>query len=292
MAVAPKTLSLCFNNTPSSSSSSSSSVLLKHKPHFAPSPKRFVSHFTHPRFLCLVHVPPSSSPPPPPSSSYALRKFRPCRALAVQESVEQQNDDVLSDEEQSEKLGRPCEVYVCNLPRTYDTEHLLDMFNPHGTVLSVKVCRNAETGESRGCGYVTMASINSARNAILALDGSDVGEREVRVRFSVEMNRGRRDPENLNSSAKIVLYYESPHKLYVGNLARAVRPEMLRSIFSRFGNVVSARVLHDRKHGKNRVYAFLSFQSEAERNAALSLNGMELYDRTLIVREGVERTEP
>ncbi|KAK7290608.1 hypothetical protein RIF29_05153 [Crotalaria pallida] len=135
----PKTLSLCFNNTPFSSSSSSS-VLLKHKPHFAPSPKRFVSHFTHPRFLCLVHISlESPSSPPPPSSSYALRKFRPCRALAVRESVEQQNDDVLSDEEQSEKLGRPCEVYVCNLPRTYDTKHLLDMFNPHGTVLSVKV---------------------------------------------------------------------------------------------------------------------------------------------------------
>jgi len=77
----------------------------------------------------------------------------------------------------------------------------------------------------------------------------------------------------MNSSTKRISYYESPHKLYVGNLAKTVRPEQLRDLFSRFGNVVSARVLHDFKQGNSRVYAFLSFQSEAERDAAMSLNG-------------------
>lgn len=281
--VAPKTLSLCFN-TPSSSSS-----VLKHKPQFTPSPKRFVSLFLQPSFLCSVPITlePCSSP------SSALRKFRLCKAL-VAEAVNGvvQNDDVFEDEERSKMMGRACEVYVCNLPRSYDTAHLLHMFKPHGTVLSVQVCRNAETGESRGCGYVTMASINSARNAVAALDRSDADGREMRVRFSVEINYGRRDPENMNPSPKNVLYYEAPHRLYVGNLDRGVRPQQLKNIFSRFGNVVSARVLHDDKQGKSRVYAFLSFQSEAERNAAMSLNGMEFYGRTLIVKEGIDRIGP
>lgn len=34
----------------------------------------------------------------------------------------------------------------------------------------LQVCRNAETCESKGCAYVTMGSINSARKAIVALD--------------------------------------------------------------------------------------------------------------------------
>lgn len=35
-----------------------------------------------------------------------------------------------------------------------------------------KVSRDAETGLSRGCGYVTMSSIGEAKAGIAALDGS------------------------------------------------------------------------------------------------------------------------
>lgn len=34
---------------------------------------------------------------------------------------------------------RPCELYVCNLPRSCDISELLEMFKPFGTVLSVEV---------------------------------------------------------------------------------------------------------------------------------------------------------
>lgn len=141
----------------------------------------------------------------------------------------------------------------------------------------------------------------------------------MRVRFSVEMNPQRRNLETMNSSPKRVIYYEAPNKLYVGNLARAVRPEDLRHLFSKFGNVASVRVLQDQKQGRTRVYAFLSFLSEKERDAALTLNGtvksasaisqcfasyfaclclkpsmyglflQELCGRTLVVREGIEK---
>jgi RNA recognition motif-containing protein len=36
----------------------------------------------------------------------------------------------------------------------------------------LQISRNAKTGESRGCGYVTMSSVNAAKVAIGALDGS------------------------------------------------------------------------------------------------------------------------
>lgn len=48
-------------------------------------------------------------------------------------------DDVVSSEEEPVKLGNPTQVYVCNLPRSWDTEQLLHLFTPHGTVLSVEV---------------------------------------------------------------------------------------------------------------------------------------------------------
>ncbi|KAE7999285.1 hypothetical protein FH972_003733 [Carpinus fangiana] len=205
-------------------------------------------------------------------------------------NVDYENDDVL--EQEWKKQTRPCELYVCNLPTSCGIVELLEMLKPFGTVLSVEISRNAETGVSRGCGFVTMSSVNEAKLAVAALDGSDVGGREMRVRFSVDMNPRRRNPEALNSAPKKERVYESPHKLYVGNLPRDVKPEYLRDHFSQFGTLLSARVLHDQKAGKNRCYGFLSFSSAAERDAAISLNGTEFLGRTIVVREGVERTKP
>ena len=39
------------------------------------------------------------------------------------------------------KKPRPCELYVCNIPRSYDIAQLLEMFQPFGTVISVEVRR-------------------------------------------------------------------------------------------------------------------------------------------------------
>jgi RNA recognition motif-containing protein len=35
----------------------------------------------------------------------------------------------------------------------------------------VQVCRNVETGQSKGSAYVKMGSYNAAKNAVAALDG-------------------------------------------------------------------------------------------------------------------------
>lgn len=224
-------------------------------------------------------------------------RFSSSRALGVVEgingeetSVEYQDDAVLV--QGWKKWTRPCEIYVCNLPRSCDLPELVEMFKPFGTVLSVEVSRNAETGVSRGCGYVTMSTINEAKVAIAALDGSDLGGREMRVRFSVDMNPRRMNRLALNSPPKREILYESPYKLYVGNVPQDVKPEDLRNHFSQFGTVVSVRFLHDRKAGKSRCYGFLSFSSAAERDAAICLHGTEFYGRTLVVREGVERNQP
>lgn len=95
----------------------------------------------------------------------------------------------------------------------------------------------------------------------------------MRVRFSSDMNSKYRSNELLSSRPQKNLVFESPYKVYAGNLSWSVKPEDLRNHFSRFGNVISTTVLHDRKGGKNRVYGFLSFSTPQELEAAMSLNG-------------------
>ncbi|OIV95181.1 hypothetical protein TanjilG_21571 [Lupinus angustifolius] len=264
------TLSLSL--TPSSSSSYYSS---KDKLQFLASSKRCVSFSSLPILL-----------------TYKARVLTPFSALVT----ERENDVVSNEEEKEEeeeqwKKPIATEVYVCNIPRSIDSDYLLNLFKPHGDVLSVEVSRNAETGESKGCAYVTLGSINSARNAVSALDGLDVGGREMRVRFSVEMNRRGKNLKILNSSPRKVIYYEGPHKLYVGNLPRPIRPEELRHLFVKYGTVTSLRILIDQREGRTRVYAFVSFLTAGERDAAMSINGIDFGGRKLVVREGVDKSE-
>lgn len=106
----------------------------------------------------------------------------------------------------------------------------------------------------------------------------DVDGREVRVKFSVQMNTKKKNLETLSSLTPVrTIYYEGPYKVYVGNLARSTTPEDVRHLFGKFGNVASVRVLQDLKQGNNRVYAFVSYLSQTERDASMSLNGTVRY---------------
>ncbi|RRT66419.1 hypothetical protein B296_00014056 [Ensete ventricosum] len=56
----------------------------------------------------------------------------------VDEKLEDGADDGVP-EEVNAPVRRPCELYVCNLPRSCDISKLLDLFKPYGTVHSVEV---------------------------------------------------------------------------------------------------------------------------------------------------------
>jgi polyadenylate-binding protein len=108
----------------------------------------------------------------------------------------------------------------------------------------------------------------------------DVEGREMRVKFSVQMNTKKNFVETFNTTPLKTIFYEGPHKVYVGNLSKSAAPEDLRHLFGKFGNVASVRVLQDLKLGKSRVYAFVSYLSQSERDAAMSLNGTVKYAYT------------
>ncbi|XP_042380302.1 28 kDa ribonucleoprotein, chloroplastic-like [Zingiber officinale] len=203
---------------------------------------------------------------------------------AVEAKAEEDSDAAVAQEVNAQER-RPCELYACNLPRSCDISQLLDLFQPYGTVVSVEVSRDAKTGLSRGSGFVTMSSIQEAKAAMTALDGSDLGGREMCVKFSADMTSGRTNIKALYTTPKKNIVFESPHKAYIGNLSWFVKPENLRKYFSEFGSVLSTRVLYDRKGGKNRVYGFISFASDDELKAAVKTDGSVFHGRTLVVRE-------
>jgi RNA recognition motif-containing protein len=72
-------------------------------------------------------------------------------------------------------------LYVGSLPYSTTEQQLSDLFAQHGSVQSAKVITDRFTGQSRGFGFVEMATDEEAQKAISALNGADLGGRTLVV---------------------------------------------------------------------------------------------------------------
>ena len=70
-------------------------------------------------------------------------------------------------------------LYVGGLPYSATQDELTELFSAHGTVQSANVISDKFTGQSRGFGFVEMAS--GANEAIAALNDKDLDGRNLRV---------------------------------------------------------------------------------------------------------------
>jgi RNA recognition motif-containing protein len=80
-------------------------------------------------------------------------------------------------------------IYVGNLPFTTTDEELRSLFSEHGTVESVSLPTDRETGRPRGFGFVEMNQADAQR-AIQNLNGKDMGGRALRVNPAEDKPRG------------------------------------------------------------------------------------------------------
>lgn len=72
-------------------------------------------------------------------------------------------------------------LYVGNLPYSAKEDSLKDHFSSAGSVASVKIIIDRETGRSKGFGFVEMDSEDGAQNAVSQLDGQEFEGRSLRV---------------------------------------------------------------------------------------------------------------
>jgi RNA recognition motif-containing protein len=80
-------------------------------------------------------------------------------------------------------------IYVGNLPFTATEEAVRALFAQHGTVESVALMTDRETGRPRGFGFVEMSRADAAK-AIQNLNGADMGGRPLRVNEAQDKPRG------------------------------------------------------------------------------------------------------
>jgi RNA recognition motif-containing protein len=83
-------------------------------------------------------------------------------------------------------------LYVGNLGYSVNDSDLTKLFEPHGTVESVQVILDRDSGRSKGFGFVEMKTEQEAQAAIAALNGQEMGGRALTVNEARPRTEGGR----------------------------------------------------------------------------------------------------
>lgn len=82
-------------------------------------------------------------------------------------------------------------MYVGNMPFSMSESELRELFENHGTVDSVNIITDRDTGRPRGFGFVEMSDDTAARAAMEALDNAMVDGRNLKVNEARPRNDNR-----------------------------------------------------------------------------------------------------
>lgn len=73
-------------------------------------------------------------------------------------------------------------LLVRNMSRETTEQDLLDLFEPIGAVQSCVIVKDAETGLSKGFGFIDMPKAGEAKAAAKTLNGFNLGGENIRVK--------------------------------------------------------------------------------------------------------------
>ena len=76
--------------------------------------------------------------------------------------------------------------------------------------------------------------------------------------------------------------------IYVGNINYQATKEDLKNLFSKYGKVISVKIINDRETGRSKGFGFVEMENGAEK-AIEELDGKEFQGRRLRVNEAKPR---
>lgn len=164
--------------------------------------------------------------------------------------------------------NREATLYVGDLSDHVTDDILLELFMQVGPVVHVNIPRDRITNRTNGYGFVEFRTEEDARYAAAIMDG-------VRL-FGTPIKTGSAPTNDTEIDVGA--------KLYVGNLGEDVNDLLLHSLFSRFGNIQTCRVVMDPSTGKSRGHGFVSYDSfEAADEAKVRMNGQFVCNKPVTV---------
>ncbi|XP_076258651.1 heterogeneous nuclear ribonucleoprotein 27C-like isoform X3 [Rhynchophorus ferrugineus] len=169
-------------------------------------------------------------------------------------------------------------LFVGGLSWETTQDNLQRYFSRYGEVIDCVVMKNAESGRSRGFGFVTFADASNVnvvlQNGPHTLDGRTIDPKPCNPRTLQKPKKGGGYP-----------------KVFLGGLPSNVTETDLRSFFTRFGKVMEVVIMYDQEKKKSRGFGFLSFEDEDSVDRCVSehfvnLNGKQVEIKKAEPRDG------
>ncbi|MDR3736453.1 MAG: hypothetical protein P4L10_13070 [Acidobacteriaceae bacterium] len=178
-------------------------------------------------------------------------------------------------------------LFVKCIPKKYTNEQLRALFESYGEIISAVVIKErADAPENRGFGFVCFKKTEDAKTAeekmkSFVLEGAQL---YVCRALSKEEHKKKMREERLKTFKDC--------NLYVKNLPDEVNDDTLKKAFEPFGQVLSARVMLEKKldpttgklEYKSKNFAFVCFgNKESAKKALETVPTQQIFGRTLYV---------
>ncbi|KAK9153832.1 hypothetical protein Sjap_001312 [Stephania japonica] len=186
-----------------------------------------------------------------------------------------------SDREVPSIETRFTNLYMKNLDPDLTEEVLLEKFSEFGKVTSLLVSKDGD-GNSKGFGFVNFESHDNAVKAMEAMNGTKVGSKDLYVgRAQKKAERKQMIRRQVEERKKEKLQKYEGSNVYVKNVSEDVDDVELQENFSKFGKVMSAKIMRD-ETGTSKGFAFVCFSNPEEAYKAVSyFNGFMLHGKPL-----------
>ena len=142
-------------------------------------------------------------------------------------------------------------VFVKNLPSAVDEPTLKNLFQSYGSITSCRVMRT-RSAAGHNFGFVRFSSVQEAMAAIEGMNGAQVGELTIEVKFA-DADVGQRQSKGLSAGSAEQNGLNPSDNLYVRGFPSTWSDNDLKSLFTNIGSVVECRVLHSKEPGRGGV---------------------------------------
>ncbi|CBY23748.1 unnamed protein product [Oikopleura dioica] len=175
-------------------------------------------------------------------------------------------------------------LFVKNLPDSWDTDALLKNFEQFGEVVSHKVICDETTGLSKCHGFISFKEHDQAEAAVEIMHEKEIEGKKLycgRAQKKAERSSELKAKYEKIKQERIQRYQGV--NLYVKNLDDSIDDEGLREAFKQFGNITSAKVITD-LNGRSKGFGFVCFSSPEEATKAVTeMNGRIFGGKPLYV---------
>lgn len=167
-------------------------------------------------------------------------------------------------------------LYVGDLLPEVTEAVLFDTFNAIGSVVSIRVCRDAITRRSLGYAYVNYHSQADANRAIEQLNYSLIKNQPCRIMWS------ERDPAQRKAKG---------NNIFIKNLHKDIDNKTLYDTFSAFGPILSCKVTVN-SDGTSRGFGFVHYETKEAADLAIEkVNGMMILEQQVFVGPFIGKKE-